>query len=89
MAGLVTGVIRMVVEFSYAVPTCGSGKEDKRPDIITKVHYLIFAIILCSVAFVVMVAVSVMTAPRTKKQVGLHAFQLYLLLCFAYSKNIT
>jgi len=68
MAGLLTGVIRMVVEFSFSVPTCGSGKEDKRPNIITKVHYLIFAIILCSVAFIVMIAVSIMTAPRTKKQ---------------------
>lgn len=69
MAGLVTGIVRMGVEFAYSAPTCGSGDEDKRPDIITKVHYLIFAIILCSVSFIVMVAVSLMTPPRSKKQV--------------------
>ena len=69
MAGLVTGIVRMGVEFSYKVPYCGSGDPDNRPDIITKVHYLMFAIILCAVAFVVMVPVSIITAPRSKSQV--------------------
>jgi solute carrier family 5 (sodium/glucose cotransporter), member 9 len=83
MAGLVTGIIRMGVEFAYSIPTCGSGKEDKRPEIITKVHYLIFAIILCSVSFIVMVAVSIMTPPRSKKQVRSRAVQssVAMLLC--------
>ena len=69
MAGLLTGIIRMAVEFSYKVPYCGSGDPDNRPNIITKVHYLMFAIILCSVAFIVMIGVSIITAPRSKKQV--------------------
>jgi len=69
MAGLVTGVVRMGVEFSYSGPTCGSGDEDKRPDIITKVHYLMFAIILCAVSLVVTIAVTIVTPPRRKEQV--------------------
>jgi sodium/glucose cotransporter 9 len=68
MAGLVTGIVRMGVEFSYSVPKCGSGDVDTRPSIITKVHYLMFAIILCSVAFIVMVAISIVTPPRRKNQ---------------------
>jgi len=59
----------MGVEFSYANPTCGSGDPDLRPDIITKVHYLMFAIILCAISLVVTVAVTIVTPPRRKNQV--------------------
>lgn len=68
MAGLLTGVIRMCVEFSYPVPYCGSGDPDTRPAIITDVHYLMFAIILASVTLVVTVALAIVTPPRRKNQ---------------------
>lgn len=68
MAGLVTGVARMGVHFAYPTPTCGDA-EDPRPEILTKVHYLHFAIILAAVTFLVTVCVSALTEPRKEKQV--------------------
>jgi sodium/glucose cotransporter 9 len=58
----------MGVEFSYSAPACGSDEVDNRPDVITKVHYLMFAIILATVSLVVTVAVTIVTPPRTKAQ---------------------
>ena len=69
LAGLVTGFTRMIVEFSYTSPNCGSGDEDIRPAIITNVHYLMFALILGAVCLVVTVAVTIITKPRRNEQV--------------------
>jgi sodium/glucose cotransporter 9 len=68
MAGLATGITRMGIEFSYSAPKCGSGDPDNRPPILTKVHYLMFAIILCSVSFIVTIGATIVTPPRKKNQ---------------------
>lgn len=70
MAGLVIGVTRMGLEFSYSVPSCGSGEQDLRPPVLYNVHYLNFAIILAACTFIVVVAISLVTQPRRDKQVG-------------------
>ncbi|PWA22438.1 hypothetical protein CCH79_00020482 [Gambusia affinis] len=44
MTGLVIGLVRMILEFSYTAPSCG--QPDHRPSILTDVHYLYFALIL-------------------------------------------
>ncbi|XP_044286106.1 sodium/glucose cotransporter 4 [Varanus komodoensis] len=59
--GLVVGFIRMVLEFTYVVPSCG--EEDQRPAVLKDVHYLYFAIILCVLTAVVIVSISLCTPP--------------------------
>lgn len=68
MAGLAIGVTRMGLGFAYDTPICGIPGEDLRPDILVKVHYLHFAIILAVCSFIVVVAVSYLTPPRSKNQ---------------------
>lgn len=68
MAGLVVGIIRMAVEFSYPSPRCGSLDVDNRPDIISKVHYLMFAIILASCSLVATLCITIISPPRRKNQ---------------------
>lgn len=68
VAGMLTGVVRMAIEFSYKVPRCGSGDEDLRPNILKDVHYTMFALIMFGVTMIVCVAISVVTPPRRKNQ---------------------
>ncbi|XP_041647264.1 sodium/glucose cotransporter 4 isoform X2 [Cheilinus undulatus] len=65
MAGLVVGGVRMVLEFSYTAPSCG--QKDDRPGILADVHYLYFALILLALTCLVIVAVSLATAPISEE----------------------
>ncbi|XP_070765715.1 sodium/glucose cotransporter 4 [Enoplosus armatus] len=65
MTGLVVGLIRMVLEFSYITPSCG--QPDHRPAILADVHYLYFALFLLALTCFVIVAVSLATAPIPKE----------------------
>uniref|UniRef100_A0A668TAR8 Solute carrier family 5 member 9 n=1 Tax=Oreochromis aureus TaxID=47969 RepID=A0A668TAR8_OREAU len=65
MAGLVIGLIRMVLEFSYLPPSCG--QPDRRPAVLADVHYLYFALILLALTCLIIVAVSLATAPIPKE----------------------
>ncbi|XP_043984889.1 sodium/glucose cotransporter 4 isoform X3 [Gambusia affinis] len=65
MTGLVIGLVRMILEFSYTAPSCG--QPDHRPSILTDVHYLYFALILLALTCLVIVAVSLLTAPIPKE----------------------
>ncbi|XP_031733580.1 sodium/glucose cotransporter 4-like [Anarrhichthys ocellatus] len=65
MAGLVVGLIRMVLEFSYETPSCG--QPDGRPAILADVHYLYFALILLALTCLIIAAVSLATAPIPKE----------------------
>ena len=67
MSGLVVGLIRMVLEFSYQAPSCG--QPDHRPAILANVHYLYFALILMALTCLIIVAVSLATAPIPKEHV--------------------
>ena len=70
MAGLLTGMIRFIWEYAYTVPPCGEEYNDNRPDIIAKVHYLHFGIILFGVVVIVTVIVSLLTPPIDDKHVS-------------------
>ncbi|XP_062279990.1 sodium/glucose cotransporter 4 isoform X1 [Scomber scombrus] len=65
MTGLVVGLIRMGLEFSYTIPSCG--QPDHRPAILADVHYLYFALILLAVTSLTIVAVSLASAPIPKE----------------------
>lgn len=68
MSGLVVGLLRMILEFSYPVPACG--EVDRRPAVLKDLHYLYFALLLCGLTAVVIVAVSLCTAPIPEEKAG-------------------
>ncbi|XP_062049313.1 sodium/glucose cotransporter 4 isoform X2 [Lepus europaeus] len=61
MFGLGVGLLRMVLEFSYPAPACG--EVDRRPAVLKDFHYLYFALLLCGLTAIVIVTVSLCTAP--------------------------
>ena len=61
MSGLVVGLVRMILEFSYPAPACG--EVDRRPAVLKDFHYLYFALVLCGLTAIVIVAVSLCTTP--------------------------
>ncbi|KAB7501663.1 Sodium/glucose cotransporter 4 [Armadillidium nasatum] len=67
MIGLVIGMIRFVVQFSFPPPPCGSVLPDTRPHLIKmlidNVHYLHFGCILFVITVVIVMAISLMTPP--------------------------
>ncbi|XP_069006082.1 sodium/glucose cotransporter 4 isoform X2 [Embiotoca jacksoni] len=65
MTGLVVGLIRMTLEFSFTPPSCG--QPDRRPAILADVHYLYFALILLTLTCLVIVVVSLATPPIPKE----------------------
>ena len=71
MVGLVVGMIRMGLDFARRAPYCGSGEDDQRFEIVSKVDFLHFAIILAGVSTIAMVVISLFTVPREDKQVHL------------------
>ncbi|XP_035219556.1 sodium/glucose cotransporter 5-like [Stegodyphus dumicola] len=66
MTGLIVGLIRFIWEFSYSVPSCASQEQDPRPDIISKVHYLHFGILLFILSSAVTIGISLLTEPIAK-----------------------
>lgn len=61
MFGLAVGLVRMILEFSYPAPACG--EVDRRPAVLKDIHYLYFALLLCGLTAIVIVAVSLCTSP--------------------------
>ncbi|XP_072294639.1 sodium/glucose cotransporter 4 [Eucyclogobius newberryi] len=61
MGGLLVGVVRMVLEFSYPAPSCG--EPDLRPAVLGQVHYLYFSLILFGVSALLICTVSMATEP--------------------------
>ncbi|MPC83352.1 Sodium/glucose cotransporter 4 [Portunus trituberculatus] len=66
MVGLVIGILRFILEFSYTVPACGTG-EDKRgwflQAVVGNVHYLHFSCILWIITGIITIAISLLTEP--------------------------
>ncbi|XP_069036905.1 sodium/mannose cotransporter SLC5A10 [Lepisosteus oculatus] len=67
MVGLAIGLVRMIMEFVYPPPRCGV--PDPRPPVLSSVHYLHFAIILCALTAGVAVLVSLLSAPPSEEQI--------------------
>ncbi|NXS66247.1 SC5AA protein, partial [Pandion haliaetus] len=61
MAGLVLGLARMVLELAHPVPRCGV--PDRRPWLLADIHYLHFAVLLCTATGAVVVGGSLLTPP--------------------------
>ncbi|MCL4127735.1 UNVERIFIED_CONTAM: hypothetical protein GTU68_006136 [Idotea baltica] len=76
MIGLIIGMTRFIMEFSYIIPPCGSDLPDPRPEIIKimvgNIHYLHFSIILFFASLIVIVSVSLATEPIPDKCVSTH-----------------
>ncbi|XP_059510073.1 sodium/mannose cotransporter SLC5A10 isoform X3 [Stegostoma tigrinum] len=66
MVGLAAGLVRMVMEFVYPSPRCGV--YDLRPSLLKKVHYLHFAVILCTLTALIVVVISLLTKPPHESQ---------------------
>ncbi|KAM9691111.1 sodium/glucose cotransporter 4 isoform 2-T2 [Dama dama] len=66
--GLVVGLLRMILEFCYPAPACG--EEDRRPAVLKDFHYLYFALLLCVLTAVVIVTVSLCTAPIPEEKLA-------------------
>lgn len=59
--GLLIGLSRMITEFAYGTGTCLN--PSNCPDIICKVHYLYFAIILFVISLILVLTISFLTKP--------------------------
>ncbi|XP_043317329.1 sodium/glucose cotransporter 4 isoform X1 [Cervus canadensis] len=66
--GLVVGLLRMILEFCYPAPACG--EEDHRPAVLKDFHYLYFALLLCALTAIVIVTVSLCTAPIPEEKLA-------------------
>ncbi|KAL3880040.1 hypothetical protein ACJMK2_032312 [Sinanodonta woodiana] len=69
MAGLATGLSRMVVDFMFPAPVCGSNDPDNRPAVLKEVHFLHFAIIISGVCALVTTVVSLFTKSRPPEKI--------------------
>lgn len=70
MVGLFSGMVRFVWQFSYDEPPCALKHLDKRPAIISKVHYLHFGIILFAITCATAWIVSLLTKAIPDKNVN-------------------
>ncbi|XP_027198210.1 sodium/glucose cotransporter 1-like [Dermatophagoides pteronyssinus] len=69
IVGLLIGLTRFILEYSYSVPTCGTiDIVDRRPSIITKVHYLHFGIISFTVSMLLAIIISLATEKIDSKR---------------------
>ncbi|XP_069447041.1 sodium/glucose cotransporter 4 isoform X4 [Ovis canadensis] len=66
--GLVVGLLRMILEFCYPAPACG--EEDRRPAVLKDFHYLYFALLLCGLTAIVIITVSLCTAPIPEEKLA-------------------
>uniref|UniRef100_A0A8C5WKV8 Sodium/glucose cotransporter 4 n=1 Tax=Leptobrachium leishanense TaxID=445787 RepID=A0A8C5WKV8_9ANUR len=68
VVGLVIGLIRMAMDFSYTAPSCG--QEDTRPAVLKDVHYLHFAMILFGLTALVSIVISLLTPAIPDSELG-------------------
>ncbi|XP_050711055.1 sodium/glucose cotransporter 5-like isoform X4 [Eriocheir sinensis] len=64
IAGFVTGIVRMIIDFYYDEPSCNA--EDTRPVFLQRFHYMYFATFLFWVTVTVVVVVTLCTQPDEK-----------------------
>lgn len=74
MTGLVIGLLRFGLEFGYSIPPCGSTEVDQRPkaikELVGKIHYLHFGILLFAFCTIVAIVVSLFTEKIDSKHVS-------------------
>lgn len=69
MIGLLTGMIRFIWQFSFSEPPCAKSDLDKRPAIISKVHYLHFGVLLFIITCISTWVISILTEPIPDKYI--------------------
>ena len=65
--GFLSGIARMTLDFLYPAPACG--EPDTRPLVLSKVHYMYFALILFVTTGLVCILVSLCTEPLDDEKV--------------------
>lgn len=60
----------MGLEWSIQAPPCGSNEPDTRFAVVSKVHYLYFAMISTTICFFWILAISLVTKPRAPEKVS-------------------
>ncbi|MGH0117008.1 UNVERIFIED_CONTAM: hypothetical protein FKN15_024953 [Acipenser sinensis] len=65
--GMLSGCIRMVLDFVYTAPQCN--EEDTRPAVLKYIHYLYYSVILSVFTLIVVVVVSLATEPPDKENI--------------------
>lgn len=68
MVGLVLGMARMGLELAHPPPRCGV--PDLRPRVLADIHYLHFAVLLCTITGAIVVGGSLLTPPPPLAQVS-------------------
>lgn len=72
--GLFIGLTRFILEYSYSVPTCGTiDNVDRRPTIISRIHYLHFGIISFTISMLLAIIISLATKKIDSERVSLCA----------------
>uniref|UniRef100_A0A8C6UFP5 Solute carrier family 5 member 9 n=1 Tax=Neogobius melanostomus TaxID=47308 RepID=A0A8C6UFP5_9GOBI len=79
MGGLLVGVTRMALEFSYPAPSCG--EPDLRPAVLAKVHYLYFSLLLFALSGVIICTVSLATEPIPPQLTDLTRVGVKVITC--------
>ena len=71
MAGLLIGIVRMILDFIYEAPGCGI--EDTRPAwaVAILVHYMYFALFLFCWTFIWTIIISLLTPPIPSEYVSI------------------
>ncbi|CAC5403731.1 SLC5A9 [Mytilus coruscus] len=65
--GMVVGLVRFIVEYSYSVPDCGDPTPNPRPGIVSKFHYLYFSIFVFCLTGITAIVISLLTKPIDKQ----------------------
>ncbi|XP_076036387.1 sodium/glucose cotransporter 4-like [Oratosquilla oratoria] len=73
MSGFLIGVVRMALDFYYGEPACY--EDDHRPVILSKVHYMYFALLLFWLTVLISVIISFITNPPDKWRLIRTTFQ--------------
>lgn len=68
LVGLITGSVRMILDFVYPEPLCF--EEDTRPAVVKDIHYLYFSMMLSAITLVVVVCVSLATEEPKPEQIS-------------------
>ncbi|KAK3783687.1 hypothetical protein RRG08_025311 [Elysia crispata] len=68
MLSTAVGLCRMILEFVYSAPDCGSGDIDERPSVLSKVNFLHFAIIITILSLISIAVISLFTEPRAPEK---------------------
>nr|XP_034302667.1 sodium/myo-inositol cotransporter 2 isoform X2 [Crassostrea gigas] len=65
--GMLIGLVRFIVEYSYTLPNCVENLPDPRPSIVKDFHYLYFSSFLFVATGLVAIGISLMTKPIDRR----------------------